>query len=218
LPSLTSEARNFVAAPRISTLSGVLSLSAAVLLLAASPALAVSISFDLQQGSQGGFGYSSLHDADDSSPMSGPSLGSLSGTLVLDYDGVDTYSFVSSTVVLASATYSFALTGGELMSDGGGYLGFDLTGAGPYAHSGSLLFTGGAPVCCGVDGPNRIDPTELRLWGASDIRVSGGNSSLAKRIGMDLGAASNPVPEPSAALAFVTGLLVVQRAVRRRSH
>ena len=191
-------------------------LAMATLLLVASPALALPISFVIESGSEGGFGFSSLHDSDDNSPMSGSTLGALSGTLVLDYDGVDTYTFVSSTVALTSATYTFAITGGALQTDGTGYLDFDLTGAGPYAQSSSLLFTGGTPVCCGATGPNRIDPTELRLWGASDVPISGGDPSLAKRIGADLGAAAAPVPEPSAALVFATGMLVVQQAIRRK--
>jgi hypothetical protein len=33
---------------------------------------------------------------------------------------------------------------------------------------------------------------------------------------MDLGGAARPVPEPSAALVFAAGMLIVQQAVRRR--
>ena len=193
-----------------------IALAISTFLMVASPALAMPISYELQSGSEGGFGFSSLHDADDSTPMSGASLGSLSGTLVLDYDGIDTFTFVSSSVTLASADYAFALNGGQLMSDGGGFLSFELTGAGPYAQSGAIIFSGGAPVCCGVDGPNRIDPTELRLWGASNGPISGGDPKLAKRFGMDLGGSAAPIPEPSAALVFGVGLLVVQRSVRGR--
>jgi hypothetical protein len=69
-------------------------------------------------------------------------------------------------------------------------------------------------VCCGADGPNRVSPTELRLWGASNIPVSGGVDGYPKRIGMDLGA--SPVPEPTAALVFAVGALVVQGGVRRK--
>ena len=189
-------------------------LLAGACLLLASPALAVPIVFQLESGVEAGFGFSSLHDADDSTPMSGASLGSLSGTLTLDYDGIDTYSFISSTVSLASSSYRFELTGGELHSDGGGFLDFVLAGAGPYAQTASIVFSGGAPVCCGADGPNRVSPDELRLWGASNIPTSGGVRGEAKRIGMDLGA--SPVPEPSAALVFAVGALMMQRAVRHR--
>jgi len=192
-------------------------LAISALLFAASPALAMSITYQIESGTESGFGFSGLHDADDSSPMSGSSLGSLKGSLVLDYDaGLGTYDFVSSTVSLNSTDYTFALTGGQLSSDGGGALDFDLMGAGPYAQTGSIVFAGGAPVCCGVDGPNRIDPTEFRLWGASDIQVSSVTGG-AKRIGMDLGGAA-PVPEPSAALVFAAGLLVARGAAggRRR--
>ncbi len=184
-------------------------------LFLASPALAVSIVFELQSGVEGGFGFSSLHDADDSSPMSGASLGSLSGTLTLDYDGVDTYSFIASTVSLSSASYSFEITGGELHSDGGGYLDFILSGTGPYVQTASIEFAGGAPVCCGADGPNRVSPTEIRFWGLSNIPVSGGVDGYAKRIGMDLGAGS-PIPEPTAALVFAVGALLVRGGIRNK--
>ena len=190
-------------------------LAGAACLFLASPALAVPIVFDLESGSEGGFRFSGLHDADDSSPMSGASLGSLSGTLTLDYDGVDTYSLLASTVSLASATYSFEITGGELHTDGSGHLDFNLTGAGAFAQTASIVFTGGAPVCCGAEGPNRVSPTELRLWGASNIPVSDGIAGSPKRIGMDLGA-SSAVPEPTAALVFAVGALVVRSGVRRR--
>lgn len=68
--------------------------------------------------------------------MSGSNIGSLSGTLTLDYNGIDSYSFLASTVSLVSATYSFSITGGLLHTDGGGSLDFVLSGAGPYAQSG----------------------------------------------------------------------------------
>ena len=184
-------------------------------LILASPALAVPIVFELQSGVENGFGFSGLHDADDSSPMSGSHIGSLSGDLTLDYDGVDTYSFLASTVSLASATYSFTITGGTLHTDGSGFLDFVLAGAGPYAQVASIVFAGGAPVCCGADGPNRVSPTELRLWGASNIAPSGGVAGVSKRIGMDLGAAA-PVPEPSAALLFAVGALVMRGAAQRK--
>jgi hypothetical protein len=195
-----------------------LTLATTALLLLASPALAVPIVFELQSGVEHGFGFSSLHDADDSTPMSGSNIGSLSGTLTLNYDGVDSYSFVASTVSLASATYNFNITGGLLHTDGGGSLDFVLSGAGPYAQSASIVFAGGAPVCCGVNGPNRVSPTELRLWGASDIPVSGGVQGLSKRIGMDLGAAANPVPEPNSALLFAVGALVLRGGLQRKGR
>jgi hypothetical protein len=195
-----------------------LTLATTALLLLASPALAVPIVFELQSGVEHGFGFSSLHDADDSTPMSGSNIGSLSGTLTLNYDGVDSYSFVASTVSLASATYNFNITGGLLHTDGGGSLDFVLSGAGPYAQAASIVFAGGAPVCCGVNGPNRVSPTELRLWGASDIPVSGGVQGLSKRIGMDLGAAANPVPEPNSALLFAVGALVLRGGLQRKGR
>jgi hypothetical protein len=191
-------------------------LASAACFLLASPAVAVPIVFQIESGTADGFGFSSLHDADDNSPMSGASLGSLSGTLTLDYDGADTYSFLASSVTLASAIYVFEITGGVLQSDGAGFLDFALTGAGPFAHTGSILYTGGTPVCCGADGPNWVTPTALRLWGASNIAPSGDVAGVPKRIGMDLGGSASPVPEPSAALLFGAGMVVLRGALLGR--
>jgi hypothetical protein len=192
-------------------------LACAACLLLASPAVAVPIVFQIESGVANGFGFSGLHDADDSSPMSGASLGSLSGTLTFDYDGADTYSFLASSVTLASAVYTFEITAGQLQSDGAGFLAFALTGAGPYAHTASIVYQGGAPVCCGADGPNWVTPTALRLWGASNIAPSGGVAGAPKRIGMDLGgSAAIPVPEPSSALLFGAGMVMLQGTRRGR--
>ena len=188
----------------------------AAALLLAGPALAVPITYELQQGVENGFGFSGLHDADDSTPMSGASLGDLYGSLTLDWDaGTNNYVFESSTVWLDSNEYTFEIVGGVLQASGSGFLSFVLAGAGAFAQEGEIVFTGGSPVCCGPGGPNYVGPTELRLWGAVDIPASGGVAGETKRFGMDL--AANAIPEPSAAIVFALGTLVFRAGLRRRA-
>ncbi len=190
-------------------------LTAAAALLFAAPALAIPITYEVQQGVENGFGFSGLHDADDSTPMSGASLGDLYGTLTLDWDaGTNNYSFVSSTVWLDSKTYTFEIVGGVVNGSGSGFLSFVLEGDGPFAQEGEIAYSAGT-VCCSPSGPNYVDPTQLRLWGAVDIPPSAGVDGVPRRFGMDLGASM--IPEPSAAIVFALGSLVFHRAVRRRS-
>lgn len=188
-------------------------LAAACALALAAPASAVQITYEIQNGTDGGLGFSLLHDSDDNSPMSGASLGRLHGTLVFDYDmGLDEYTLLDSMVALDNATYDFAFTGGTLSGDGGGSLDFSLSGAGPFAQVSSFLFQGGPPICCGAGGPNFLTPEKIRLWGMSDIGISA-TTGGPKRLGIDLGAA--PVPEPSAAVVFGLGLVVVGAGMRQ---
>lgn len=199
----------------------VAALGAALSLALAGPAAALKLVYTIDQGADHGFGYSSLHDADDDTPMSGSILGHLNGDLVLDYDaGADLYTFVSSSVVLSGAAYSFELTGGQIAGDGGGRLDFTLRGAGPFAQATSFLFAGGPPVCCGPAGPNYVNETQLRLWGASDVPISGGLPGAPRRLGMDLGGNARPlpVPEPSSAATFAVGALLVAGSLRRRGR
>ena len=187
-------------------------LSILMLGLSISPASAELIRFTLEQGSDGRFGYSSIHDADDSTPMSGPLVGALSGTLDFDYDaGTDVYTVVGSTVAIDPASgYQFAILGGSIQGNGIGSLDFELTGAGRFAQTSTILFDGPDPVCCGAGGPNFMTNGVMRLWGASTLAQGDG------RIGIDLGGSGAPVPEPSAALVFALGLLVASRSAARR--
>ena len=177
-----------------------ITLLAACSLLAAAPALAVPISYEVQSG----LGYSRL-DASDKTEY----LGKVHGELTLDYDaGADTFTFLSSTVWLDSTLYTLSITDGLLHGDGEGTLDFDLTGSGQFAQSGTLVFHGGVPVCCGPDGPNYATANYIRLYGAS-IGVPD-----APPITLNF-AAGVPMPEPSAALVFLTGVLFVRRAIVR---
>ena len=190
-----------------------LTLLLAGLIFVASNAHGAVIRYTLEQGVDGGFGYSSVHDADDSTPMSGPIVGTLSGTMDFDYNaGTDLYTLVASDVIIDPASgYGFSFLGGSIQGNGIGSLDFELTGAGPFAQTSTILFAGPAPVCCGAGGPNFMTNGTMRLWGASTVPQGQG------RIGVDLGGSGAPVPEPSAALVFGLGLLLASRRIRRRA-
>ena len=165
-----------------------------------------------------GFSFSGLHDAGGTNPMSGTSIGDLHGRLTFDWEvATDTYVLTGSTVWLDSADYSFEIVGGELEGSGGGFLSFKMKGKGHFVQDGDILFTGGGSVCCGGGGPNYLDASELRLWGAVDTQNYGtGDLGTPKRFGIDL--AANAVPEPTGAVVFAVGMLIVQRGLRRRMY
>jgi hypothetical protein len=166
------------------------------------------IRYELEQGVDSGFGYSGLHDADDSTPMTGDEVAKLYGTLTFDYDpAADLYTLVRADIE-ASNGIEFDLVAGEISGDGGGFFDYVLSGAGDYVAEARILYTGGEAVCCGEDGPNYINRDQFRLWGAADIEPGDG------RIGMDLGGSSTPVPEPTAALLFAVGVAVLSASRR----
>jgi hypothetical protein len=157
------------------------------------------IRYHIEHGVDAGFGYSGLHDADDDTPMSGAQVADLNGTLTFDYDSAaDLYTLVSSDVY-ANSGIDFAIVSGEITGDGAGFLEYVLSGTTSYASTGRIVYTGGASVCCGEGGPNYITRDQRRLWGASDVGQGNG------RIGMDLGGSAVPLPEPSSALLFTLG-------------
>ena len=170
-----------------------------------------TLRYQLKRDHVAGFGYSVLHDSNDDTPMSGYHVGWLSGDLIFDYDAAaDHYSLIRSTV-LSDGGIDFNIVGGELYGDGGGWFDYTLSGAPQFAAAARIIFQGGAAICCGPTGPNYIDDQDLRLWGASDVGEGNG------RIGVDLGAISVPLPEPSSALLFMVGGLVLRRHATRRA-
>ena len=182
-------------------------LLAACLLLAAAPALAVPITYQVVSG----IGFSQLDPADKSGY-----IGDVYGDLTMDHDAsTDTFSFVSSTVWLDSTEYLFTITGGFMHADGGGTLDFDLIGVGEYAQTASFYFQGGAPVCCGPNGPNFATTNQIKLFGSS---VPGPSGFIPVNINMTANVGGAPaMPEPSAALVFGIGALFVRTAIRRRA-
>jgi len=179
--------------------------TAALLILVAGSASAVGtaeverIRYQIEHGVDAGFGYSGLHDAGGENPMSGAYIAELNGTLTFDYDSeADLYTLVSSDVY-ANSEIDFAIVAGEITGDGAGFLEYVLSGTTDYVATARIVFTGEASVCCGEEGPNYINRDQLRLWGASDVDEGDG------RIGMDLGGSAVPLPEPSSALLFTLG-------------
>jgi hypothetical protein len=183
------------------------SLIAAISLLAAGPALAVPITYQVDSG----IGYSQLNAA-----SKVDHVGSIYGDITMDYDAsADTFTVLTSNVWLDSPDYLFDITGGVLHGDGAGYLDFTMVGTGEYAQTASFTFIGGPPICCGVGGPNYATVPQFNLWGSS----SGANPIGATPVAITIvGNSASPMPEPSAALVFGVGLLFVQSAVRRRTR
>ena len=88
---------------------------------------------------------------------------------------------------------------------------FDLVGAGEFAQSATFFFQGGAPVCCGPDGPNYARVDRIHLYSISDSPTAPVQIDFAAPSG-----GSSPMPEPSAAVVFAAGALFVHSAIRRR--
>ena len=157
----------------------------------------------IESGSQGGFGYSSLHVAlPRCDYMCGSTLSKLSGTLTLDFDGVN-YTALTSSTLSGTNGYELTILSGSVTAAGDGALDYQLT-KGAMSSTGSFAFDGSVSV-----GPaNSINPSFIALWGWNADPVFGD-------IGIDLGGPGASIPEPSAALVFGLGTLVVGRRVRR---
>lgn len=186
----------------------------------ASAASATSIVYRIDSGEASGFEFSHLMSEE------GEIFGTLSGELVLDHDALaGTFSFVSSSVVLDSEYYDFAITGGSFDDVGRGHLDFSLaplvqSAPGHFNQANQLRFRGGDPHCCGTDGPNWVTPDALRLLGYSSpgegerkIAIALGGSAHALGSG---GLAA--VPEPASGLVFAIGALVLGRPGRRAAR
>jgi hypothetical protein len=153
----------------------------------------------IENGKVPGFTYSLLHTCSTPSCMSGSSLGWMSGTLhgdlvdgkLLNLSGVVDVSGATNAAFQVKGFFDFTPggVGGELVFDGLGMFSF-----------------ANAPM----SGPaNSFDGTHLYAWGG--IRSRDGY-----RMGMDIGGRVVPaVPEPSAALLFGLGSLVVCGRIRR---
>lgn len=212
-------------------------LSLAASLGIASSGLAIPVSYQLQNGSEDGFAYSYIHDAQNGDPfaMSGALLFELSGTLTGDFDGT---TLVLDPDQLFSASlkpkvyddHVLVIEAGELFVSGGfagGWIDYvlqdEVTGD---VLSDSVLYL--EPMAF-PGGPNTLSATSLRLWGNNwdnttndwDQLVADGLLNSAPeiievadfRLGMDIVGVA--VPEPGAALLFAAGALVTGARVRR---
>ncbi len=184
-------------------------------------------------GTDGGFGFSSLHEANDSTPMSGANL-----TDVITASGsYDDVSGALNMVFGLSNSDSLTLSGnllfgasGFLASDSSlSYSGLNNLSASAFGVANSLGASGsigylGKDVCCnGNYDPNSFMPVingsglqYLSLWGAD---YGGGNflgSYNGSIVGIDLRLELSPVPVPAAIYLFGSALLGLA-GWRRRS-
>ena len=167
------------------------------LVVFAEPATADPISMDIVNGSQGGFRFSVLHTANggsdlDAYAMSGSTSSGLAGSLVGDYNGVDTITTVSGSLTgtvfssglrnrinaWTAGSYSTSdsivldVTDGGFIDFGataGGYLDYELYVDGDLVHDGVLFFYPTTHV--GGTNPSANDMTigsggrEFSMWG-----------------------------------------------------
>lgn len=180
-------------------------------------------------GGDGGFGYSSMHDATGASPMSGTELveiTSASGTyndvsgalsLVLGLSNLDNMTLMGNLKFVAgilsidsSLTYSgLANLAALTLSDTDTLDSHETLDA-----SGSFGFRGEKVCCSGSLAPNSFKPvgdlSYLTLWGADygvgDF-VNDGGLYTGSKIGMDLRLELSPVPVPAAFYLFGSALL-----------
>ena len=189
----------------------------------------------VQTGSQGGFGFSLLHEASPSSPMSGPTIANIVDTGSFgQYD--DTTGELTATLTLsgtgigAGSTISLVTQIGDPLNFNGANqtLGatalvdvfFNVNFTGPVipdlVTDTTFEFAAGY-VCCGNNG---FDPNSFRsngsggmvmsLWGANDL-------NLAHPLGIDLRITMNEaIPEPMTAILYGVGLVGLGYARRRR--
>jgi hypothetical protein len=186
---------------------------------------------DVLSGSDGGFGFSSLHRADEGSPMSGATIAavdSASGTYN-DVSGV-----LNLTLGLSNADTLEII--GTLVFDGSGNLDGDsqvaysgLTnlattwgGIGVTA-AGSLGYMDGDVCCGGSFDPNSFSPTGvgdlhyMTLWGADFAAANFIGDYTGSSFGMDMRLELSQVPVPAAVYLFGTALLGLFGFNRRKS-
>ena len=184
-------------------------------------------------GSDGGFGFSSMHQANDNSPMSGSKLvdiTSASGS----YDDV---SGALNLLLGLSNSDSMTLAGNLLFDVAGildsdsslNYSGLTNLAASPFGSANSLGASGsfgflGQDVCCsGNYDPNSFKPVNntvglnyLTLWGAD---YGGGvflGDYTGSIVGMDIRLELSQVPVPAAVWLFGTALLGLVGFSKRR--
>jgi len=177
------------------------------------------------QGNDGNFSFSSFHDANDSTPMTGATLSSF---LNSEFSG--TYDDVTG---MFDASFSIDNTAGPvhisgtLLFDGSGQLAsnselivdFQGTPSG-FLTDTTIGFLPGDICCSGSLDPNAFNGSMMSLWGANFDYGTGNdifNGSYAgSTLGMDLRLELTAVPVPAAVWLFGSGLIGLAATARRR--
>jgi len=200
------------------------------LLLALSCLNATAVTYDVSaifNGSDGGFSFSSLHDASGSNPKALGPDGILANVLLTGFSG--TYNDVNGSFNAVLALDNAAgpmLLSGTLLFDGTGLLaanstlGLTFSGTQSGALTDTVIgFEQGKVCCSGTNYPNTFDGSIMTLWGANfdssaDFINTGSYSGAT--LGMDLRIELTPVPVPAAVWLFGSGLLGLAGVVRRK--
>ena len=176
------------------------------------------------QGNDGGYQFSSFHDASGSDPMTGGKLADITNPVVSgSYDDVSGVFDAVLTVSNAGPTVTLS---GNLLFDGSGFLNPSSTLSVDFDGSDGLLadttigFLPGDICCNGTGDPNSFKTIGgslvMSLWGANwdygnsqDFDGTSGNTTpyLGSTLGMDLRVELTAVPVPAAVWLFGSGLL-----------
>lgn len=163
-------------------------------------------------GIDGGFGFSSLHDAGDSSPMSGAEftkINSASGTYNDVTGMVDfTFGLANTDMLHLTGTLMFDEMGGGLSTNSElNYTGLDITGGTTIADIGAFGYMPNNVCCSGSFAPNSFLPASgdlnyMTLWGADFGSNIFDGSYEGSTVGMDFRLELSAVPIPAAFWLF----------------
>ena len=182
------------------------------------------------QGTDGGFGFSSLHDSSGANVMSGNKLADVTGGSGTYNDGTGEVDFA---LTLGNGD-TMTLTG-TLLFGVDGFLG--AASLLDYSGLANLLASDGIPesgqigfmpgdVCCsdGVHDPNSFAPASagsalnfMSLWGSDGFTLATGLYDADPKLGFDVRLEMSVVPVPAAAWLFGTALVGLLGLHRRRS-
>jgi len=183
------------------------------------------------QGNDGGYGFSSFHDANDSSPMSGPKLADITGPIISgSYNDVS--GAFNAVLTVSNAGPNVTLSG-NLLFDVSGFLNpsstldVDFDGSSGFLADTTIGFLPGDICCSGTGDPNSFKDIGgslvMSLWGANWDYGDGSafNSDaplpyLGSTLGMDLRVELTAVPVPAAVWLFGSGLLGLVAVARRK--
>ncbi|VAW51542.1 hypothetical protein MNBD_GAMMA06-309 [hydrothermal vent metagenome] len=200
------------------------------LLLALSCLTATAATYNVStifNGSDGGFSFSSLHDASGSNPQALGPDGILANVLLTGFSGTynDVTGSFNAVLALDNAAGPMSLSG-ILLFDGAGLLAanstLDLTFSGTQggALSDTIIgFEKGKVCCSGTNYPNTFDGNIMTLWGAnfdSSADFINTGSYAGATLGLDFRIALTPVPVPAAVWLFGSGLLGLVGIARRK--